>query len=175
MAPTEGWPRVQVHPGAGVVVRRGDALLVVPVLPTAPSDRLRELLGLCSRPDPTGVAGTAALQRLLDLCPPAEMPGFALLQRTGSALRVLVHGPVQVFVDGRPAGRPGSERLAAQVVEDGAWHVLAISADGVPGTDGADRLALDLEAGAVPGGGVTLHAAAVVPEPPARSETALRP
>src|SRR4051812_11393806 len=128
MSPTEGWPRVQVHPGAGVVARRGDALLVVPVVPPGAVDGVRDLLGVCARPDPTGDARTVALRGLLDQQPPADLPGFALLQRTGGAMRVLVHGPVRVLVDGRPAGRPAGRLLAEQVVEDGAWHGLTIAA-----------------------------------------------
>ena len=39
-SPTD-WPRVQVHPGSGVVDRHGDTLLVVPVLPPAAHERVR--------------------------------------------------------------------------------------------------------------------------------------
>ena len=174
--PTAGWPRVQVHPGTGVVDRRGDTLVVVPVLPASSPEQVRELLELCHRTDPTGRARADALRSLLALRPSAEMPGFALLIRTGHALQVLVHGPVQVRVDGRATGRGGpGERLATHVVEDGGWQGLTVLADGdtvLP--DVAAVVPLDLGSGAVPGAGVTLHPVPAATGP-ASSETALRP
>ncbi|MGZ4642972.1 MAG: FHA domain-containing protein [Blastococcus sp.] len=175
---THGWPRVQVHPGTGVVDRCGDTLVVVPVLPASHPERVRELLELCRRPDPTGQARVDALRALLVLRPSAEMPGFALLIRTGHELRVLVHGPVRVVVDGRATAPPAAghgERLATHVVEDGGWHGLTVVADGdAEGGDVADVVPLDLASGAVPGAGVTLHAVAAATGP-ASSATALRP
>jgi hypothetical protein len=187
---------VQVHPGTGLVDRRGDALLVVPVLPAAHHERVRELVELCHRPDPTGRARVQALRAMLDLRPSAEMPGFALLVRTGHSLRVFVHGSVGIVVDGRAPGRHGAEEaLAEHVLEDGAWHRVTVAAGG--GTEGesalpdvARILAFDLESGTVPGSGVTLDrvpagqphrppaaeplAAAALSSPPS-SATALRP
>jgi hypothetical protein len=177
------WPRVQVHPGTGVVDRRGDTLLVVPVLPASHHEGVRELLELCHRPDLTGHARVHALRALLGLRPSAEMPGFALLVRTGRSLRALVHGPVRILVDGRAPGQPGAGgagRLAEHVLEDGAWHGVTVAADGdtadgdpaVP--DVADILSFDLESGSVPGAGVTLHRVPVGPahQPPAAETTA---
>jgi FHA domain len=173
-SPPEDRFRVQVHPGAGVVDRRGDTLLVVPQLPTSSPERVRELLELCSRPVPAGDARVPALRALLDLRPPADTLGFALLVRTGRTLQVLVHGPVQLLVDGRARRRPG-EGIAEHAVADGEWHVLTVVADGgaaLPGV--ADVLPLDLELGAVPGGGVTLHRlpAALAQQFPAAEPTA---
>jgi hypothetical protein len=175
------WPLVRVHPGAGLVDRRGDSLLVVPVLPSSQHQRVRELLELCHRPDPTGSARIDALRGLLDLRPSAEIPDFALLVRTGHSTRALVHGPVRLLVDGRAPGRsaPGSAApLAEHVLEDGAWRGLTITADengtGGNGAGGngagtvlpadAGVLSFDLESGTVPGAGVTL-----LPAPPART------
>jgi hypothetical protein len=190
---------VQVHPGTGVVDRRGDTLLVVPVLPTSHHERVRELLELCHRPDPTGHARVHALRALVGLRPSAEMPGFALLVRTGHSLRALVHGPVRILVDGRAPGQPaagGVGRLAEHVLEDGAWHGVTVAADGDtaegnPGLpDVTDVLSLDLGTGSVPGAGVTLlrvpagraqqppaaeTTAASVPTGVTTSSTALRP
>jgi hypothetical protein len=186
------WPRVQVLPGAGVVDRYGDSLLVVPAVPTPQAERVRELLELCRRPDRTGHARDDALRALLGLLPPGEMPGFALLIRTGSSLRVLVHGPVRVRVDGR-ASEQSAGRLSAQVLEDGTWHGVAIATDADPDAalpELAGMLPLDLEAGTVLGAGVILHrvpadrapqpSAADVPEAAAAtglttSSTQLRP
>jgi hypothetical protein len=172
---------VQVHPGTGVVDRRGDTLLVVPVLPTSHHDRVRELFELCRRPDPTGHARVDALRALLDLRSSPEMPGFALLIRTGHSLRALVHGPVRILVDGRAQGQPGAGgggRLVEHVLEDGAWHGVAVAADGdaaLPSV--ADVLPLDLGNGTVPGAGVTLHRVPAGPaqQPPAVGTTAVSP
>lgn len=171
---TGEFPRVQVHPGAGVVDRRGDTVLVVPALPSGVQP-VRELLELCRRPDPSGDTRIEALRALLDLRPPVDMPAFALLVRTGQALRVLVHGAVQVVIDGRPADFPASRggRLAEHVVEDGAWHTLTVTADDAAPQGTADPLDLHLESGSVPGDAVTLR-----PGPTRRtptSATMLRP
>jgi hypothetical protein len=189
------WARVQVHPGTGLVDRRGDTLLVVPAVPTSHHERVRELFELCHRPDLTGRTRVHALRALPALRPAAEMPGFAVLIRTGHTLRALVHGPVRILVDGRAPGQPGAGgggRLVEHVLEDGAWHGVTVTAAGdAPGEAAlADVLPLDLEAGTVPGAGVTLRRvpagraqqppAAETPEASAAtgvptSSTALRP
>jgi hypothetical protein len=177
------WPRVLVHPGRGVVDRRADTLLVVPVLPVSRHDRVREVFELCLRRDLAGSARVDALQALLRRQPPAELPGFALLVRTGGSLHALVHGPVGVLVDGRTLGKPGAgggRGLDEHVLEDGAWHQVTVAADGDTAErerallDLADVLPLDLGGGTVPGAGVTLLR---VPreraqQPPARETTA---
>src|SRR3954470_9104098 len=88
------WPLVRVHPGTGLVDRRRDILLVVPVLPASQHQRVRELLDLCHRPDPTGSARIDALRGLLELRSSVGTPGFALVVRAGHALRAFVHGRV---------------------------------------------------------------------------------
>jgi hypothetical protein len=177
-----------VHPGAGLVDRRRDILLVVPVLPASQHQRVRELLDLCHRPDPTGSARIDALRGLLDLRSSAEMPDFALVVRAGHALRTFVHGRVRILVDGHPPGR-SSARLVEHLLEDGAWHGVTITADGGSAdggsADDAGVLPLDLESGTVPGAGVTLVPAPAQPlgaaetapsaAGPATSSTALRP
>jgi hypothetical protein len=165
-----------------VVSRRGDALLVVPVLlRPAHHERVRGLVELCHRPDPTGEARLHALRALLDLRPPAEMPAFALLMRTGHSLRAFVHGPVRLLVDGRAPAQPdarGDGPLAEHVLDDGAWHRLTVAvgggtADGDAGLADVDDLPLDLESGTVPGGGVTLdRMRAGRPFPPPAAEPA---
>ena len=156
------WPLVRVHPGAGLVDRRGDMLLVVPVLPSQ-HQRVRELLELCHRPDPNGSVRVDALRGLLDLRPSAEIPEFALLIRTGHALRALLHGSVRLLVDGRAPGRSasgGGGALAEHLLEDGAWRGLTVTSDGNDADtalpDDVGVLSLDLERGTVPGAGVTL-------------------
>jgi hypothetical protein len=180
---------VQVHPGTGLVTRHGETLLVAALLPTSDSVRIRELVELCHRPDPTGHARIHALRALLELHPAAEMPGFALLVHTGGSLRALVHGPVRILVDGRPTGPPGARdgrRLTEHVLENRAWDRVTVATDGgtVAGdpmrSDVADVLPFHLESGTVPGAGFTLHRVlAGRPGPEAAevstSATALRP
>lgn len=190
-SPTEDWPRVQVHPGAGVVDRRGDTLLVVPHLPTAGPESVRELLELCSRPAAAGPARPPALRALLKRHPPEQTVGFALLVRTAGTLEALVHGPVQLLVDDRAMQRAAAGQLAQYALADDGWHTLTVAAHGAAALPGdADVLSLDLGLGAVPGAGVTLHrlpagraqpsppaepSAAVAPPPVPSSATALRP
>ena len=172
------WPLVLVHPGAGLVDRRGDLLLVVPVLAATQHQRVRELLELCHRDDPTGSARIDALRGLLDLRPSAEVPGFALLVRTRTALRALVHGPVRLLVDRRAPGRPAppvARGLTEHVLEDGAWQGVTVTAGGSTageedaGAEAADVLPFDLQRGTVPGAGVTLRPAAPVQGQPLRA------
>lgn len=173
------WARVQVHPGRGLIDRHGDTLLVVGLVPTSRPERVRELLDLCGRPDPTGSARLPALRALLDLRPAGEVPGFALLSHAGASLQVALHGPLRMLVDGRAPGPAGPEdggRLAEHVVEDGAWREVTVLADADPATvdarDGTGVLPFHLESGTVPGGGLTLHAVA---GPAPTSSTELRP
>jgi len=182
----DGDVRVQVHPGTGLVDRQGDTLLVVPVLTASQHERVRALVEVCRRPDPTGRARVHSLLALLESYLPVAPPAFALLLRAGPTLRVLVHGHVRVLVDGRALGQStGGERLADHVLDAGAWQDVTVAGAG----DVPDFLPLDLRSGTVPGAGVTLHrvpAGRVRPEPPAvaaagtpsrvpTSATALRP
>ena len=190
--------RARVHPGTGLVDRRGDTLLVVPVLQRAHHERVRQLVELCHRPDPTGRVRVDALRALVDRHPAAEVPGFALLIGSRRSLRAFVHGPVRILVDGRPLPRPdtgGGGGLAEHVLEDGAWTGVTVAAAGDTAAEDAglpdvDVLSLDLDSGTVPGAGVTLHHVPAgrhqhppMPEPaalpaPSRvptSSTALRP
>ena len=188
------WPLVRVHPGTGLVDRRRDMLLVVPLLPAFQHHRVRELLDLCHRPDPTGSARIDALRGLLDLRASAEIPDFALVVRAGHSLRAFVHGRVRILVDGHTPGRPSAPdggRLVEHLLEDGAWHGVTITADGGSADgdspDDAGVLSLDLESGTVPGAGVSLvhapaqrfgaaeTASAPADAGPATSATALRP
>jgi hypothetical protein len=189
------WARARVHPGTGLVSRRGDTLLVVPELRRAHHEAVRRLVELCSRLDPTGRARVDELRALLDRHTGADLPGFALLMRAGGTVRAVVHGPVRILVDGRaPERQPGEAALAEHVLDDGAWFRVTIAAgggtaDGDAEPPDVDDLPLDLESGTVPGGGVTLDRvpARRPPSPPAAepmaaafsaapsSSTALRP
>jgi hypothetical protein len=160
---------VQVHPGTGVVDRSGDILLVVPALPGATTDSVRELLDLCRRPYPTTEARLAELRALVELRPAAQTPDFALLVRAGSSVRVLVHGPVRILVDGGPPGRPAAGRAAEHVLDDAAWQDLTIGGTDEPPDVGA-VLRLDLRDGTVRGGGATVHRVRAVAAPAPAAE-----
>jgi FHA domain len=168
--PGSGRPRVLVHPGAGLVDRCGDVLLVVPVLRPAQHDGVRALVELCHRAQPPGSARLDALRAVLDAPSAAGLPGLAVLVQDGPALHALVLGPVQLLVDGRAPGPPAQEaggRVAGHLLADGAWHRLTITAQGVEvPPDVPDDLPLDLGSGVVPGDGVTL-VPAVAPQGPA--------
>lgn len=174
------WPQVRVHPGAGVVDRTGDTLLVVPVLRADQLDRARALMELCHRADPSGHVRADALQALVDRHTPAEIPGFALLVRSGGALKALLSGQVRILVDGRApgqAGAGGGRRFAEHDLADGEWHEVTVTAGGGPDERGTalpgfgDVLSLDLASGTVPGAGVTLLAVpANRPSPPLPSD-----
>jgi hypothetical protein len=144
------------------VSRRGDTLLVVPVLRRAHHEWAGTLVELCRRPDPTGRARADELRALLDLRRTADVPGFALLDRTGGSLRAFVHGPVQILVDGHAPGQPSAGQpsaagaLVEHVLNADAWHRVTVAADGEVELPDVDVLPLDLESGTVPGGGVTL-------------------
>jgi hypothetical protein len=162
-----GWPRVQVHPGAGVVDRRGDTLLVVPVLRGDQLGGARALVELCRRGETGSPVPLDAVHALLERHGPEEMPGFALLVRDGGALRVFRSGPVRVLVDGRapaPAGADDGRRLAEHLLADDGWREVTVTADGAPADAEtalpglADALSADLTGGTVPGSGVTLLA-----------------
>ncbi|MDQ1662080.1 MAG: hypothetical protein QOJ68_2060 [Blastococcus sp.] len=170
------WSSVQVHPGAGVVDRRGNTLLVVPVLRADQLEGARALIELCRRGQTGSPVPLDAVQALLDRHSPGEMPGFALLVRTGAALRVLSSGPVRVLVDGRAPAQAGADegrRPAEHVLADDGWHEVTVTADGGPAAAEtalpglADALPLDLAGGTVPGAGVTLLAVPAVRAPEA--------
>lgn len=166
-----GWARVQVHPGTGVVDRAGDILLVIPVLESA--DGVRELLDVTRRPYPTVHALLSALHEWLELRPVAGTPAFALLVRTGHSVRVLVHGQVRVLVDDRTPGQSDAGRAAEHVLQDDAWQDLTIGGYGdLEPPDTAASLPLDLRDGTVRGAGATVHR---IPRrgaaPPAAAET----
>ena len=179
------WPTVQVHPGTGVVDRHDDILLVVPVLTRGSAEPVRELVALCSRPDPGGRARVEALRALVARQAAAELPGFALLIRTAATLRAVVHGAVELLVDGAaPSGSGAGDgsRLTQHVLEDLAWREVTVTPTRDAAVDPAEiaaGLPLDLRSGTVPGGGVTLLPVATVAAQPSTgsptSLTALRP
>ena len=81
--------------------RHGDALLVVPSVGAGQAERTAELLQLHRHtPDPTGRRRLRHAAWVLTEAEPEEVPAFALVVGTGTALRVLVHGGLTVTVHG---------------------------------------------------------------------------
>lgn len=179
------WARVEVHPGAGVVDRHDDAVLVLPSVAPAQHDRALELLSVHQRgPDPTGRRRIRYAAWLLTEAEPGEVPDFALLLRAGGTLLVLVHGDVTVSIDG-----PEPETLnAAQSLSwlerrvDAPYDAVTVTGPGGAAAHAAAAVPFDLREGTVPGGGVTLQAtthrpgtpvAKPVPEPVSEPATSV--
>jgi FHA domain len=156
---TSTWGRVAVHPGSGVVARHDDAVLVVPTVAPAQVDRTAELLGLHQRtPDPTGRRRIRYAAWVVTEAEPGEVPGFALLIRTGAALLILAHGDVEVSVRGpheETFGAATSLTWVERTVEPPYDEVTVRGPGGTSGTF-LTGVPFDLTQGTVPGGGVTV-------------------
>jgi hypothetical protein len=151
---------VEVHPGAGVVDRHEDSLLVIPMIGQLQWPHVRQLLDICERrPDATGRGRARAIAALLTEAEPDEVPGFALMLGTDAEVTVLVQGDVDVTARGivehsfTGAGsltwverRIGGLLEYLQVVASGARPVAVISS-----------APFHLVEGTVPGSGVTVH------------------
>ena len=154
----QGWGRIEVHPGAGVVDHHGEALLVVPSVGADAGRWTRELVDIC-RGRHGGEEPLRAAGALLAGAASGEVPAFALLVRGEEALGILVHGAVPVFVDGVEVGGGGAHEAGTDVLRtvDGAqWQEVRV---GRPAWDAAaiNGPPFDLESGTVPGAGVTIH------------------
>ena len=163
-----GWGRVEVHAGPGVVDRHGDALLVVPSVGAGQAERTAELLQLHRHtPDPTGRRRLRHAAWVLTEAEPEEVPAFALVVGTGTALRVLVHGGLTVTVHG-PAEQSFSAADALTWLErtiDAPYDRVTVVGEPAGAETAPGAVPFDLEAGTVPGSGVTLWAARL-PQPP---------
>jgi hypothetical protein len=174
--------RVEVHPGTGVVLRRGTLLLVVPVVEETQRHAVDELLRSCAEagdPGDTGDPGDPGplrdrrlvdrLARLVTQDTTHRLPGFAAVVGRGDGLLVMTHGPVPVLVDGRDQGFSSATGPLEWVERSVAATFTSLSIGQVgetpAGTVGDSQghpgaaLALDLVDGSVPAGGVTLHLA----------------
>ena len=163
-----GWGRVEVHAGPGVVDRHGDALLVVPSVGAGQAERTAELLQLHRHtPDPTGRRRLRHAAWVLTEAEPEEVPAFALVVGTGTALRVLAHGSLTVTVHG-PAEQSFSAADALTWLErtiDAPYDRVTVVGEPAGAATAPGAVPFDLEAGTVPGSGVTLWAARQ-PQPP---------
>jgi hypothetical protein len=155
--------RVEVHPGAGVVLRRRHVLLVVPVVEEPHRDVVAEMLRIGVQDG--GQAGADAPRQLREVLGRAcrdrtcRVPDLACLVRDGDNLLVLTYGAVPVALDGRQQnvspGGPSAEWLQRTV--PATFTSLSVGDVSAALDDEAGSLRLDLLEGTVPGGGATLH------------------
>ena len=92
---------------------------------------------------------------------PEEVPAFALVVGTGTALRVLAHGGLTVTVHG-PAEQSFSAADALTWLErtiDAPYDRVTVVGEPAGAATAPGAVPFDLEAGTVPGSGVTLWAA----------------
>jgi len=154
----QGWGRIEVHPGAGVVDHHGEALLVVPSAAAGTGRWTRELVDIC-RGRRGGDEPLRAAGALLAGAASGEVPAFALLVRSADALDILVHGAVPVSVDGVELGDGGAHAAGTDVrrtVDGARWQEVRVGR--LPsGPAAIDGPPFDLESGTVPGAGVTIH------------------
>ena len=157
-AATPSWGRVRVHAGDGLVHRSTDVLLVVPAVDAAVAERTAELLRICDlADDPGGSRRVRRLAWMITDAEPDEVPSFAFVVAGGDMLRVMAHGDVAVTAAGGTAlSFNGAESLAwVERAVPATFDTLVLGREGAPVAP-ALLAALDLEAGTVPGGGVTL-------------------
>jgi hypothetical protein len=156
---------VAVHPGTGVIARHADAVLVIPAVEPGQWPQTQRLLDISSRgPDASARTRTRAVAALLSEAEPEEVPGFALLLGLDAEVTVLAHGAVEVTVAG--AGQEsfcGTDSLAwVERHLPGPLTYLHILAAGTAANPDSGPAPFHLEAGIVPGSGVSVHRA----EPP---------
>jgi|GEM_PF-2954605 len=165
--PPAAWGRVEVHPGTGIVHRGEDVLLVVPGLDAPPAQPTLDLIRCCSLgPDPTGTRRVRQAAWLVAQLDRDQIPSFALLIRSSQGgLAVLVQGAVTITMHGGKElsfGGSGSIASVERMIEPTYETLTVASSDAAPLT--AHRtVPLDLLAGTVPGGGVTLRRQAAEP------------
>jgi FHA domain len=165
--PFTGWGRVEVHPGTGIVHRGDDVLLVVPLSDGPLAQPTLELIRCCSLgPDPTGRRRLRQAAWLATRGDPDQIPSFALLIRSSrEGVVVMAQGAVTITIHGgKELSFSGSDSLAwVERMVDLTYETLIVaSSDPSPLT--ADMtVPLDLLAGTVPGGGVTLRREAALP------------
>src|SRR5687768_7378100 len=124
----QGWGRIEVHPGAGVVDHHGEALLVVPSVAAGTGRWTRELVDIC-RGRHGGDEPLRAAGALLAAAAAGEVPAFALLVRSDDALGILVHGAVPVSVDGVEVGDGGAREAGTDVrrtVDGAQWQEVRV-------------------------------------------------
>ena len=166
--PPGPWGRVEVHAGRGLVLRRRHVLLVLPVVAVSQRDLAADVVRSCADADEEGGPGHVhLLTRLLTRDDVHRPPAFACLTALGDDVLVLVHGAVQVRVDGTVQGWSPGAGSSGWVERSVPATFTSLSVGDVDEDKGQAPydVALDLRDGCVPGGGVTLHRPATTAEP----------
>jgi hypothetical protein len=157
---TDPLGQVEVHAGSGVVFRRRDVLLVVPVVAPAERDLVAEMARMCA--EHAGLRDRRHIRRLAWLITEDDadrVPGFACLTAQGDHVLVMAYGEVRVtVVDHPPVSFSATESLAwVERSVPATFTTLTVRGPGDSHGLGPSALPLDLLDGGVPGGGVTLH------------------
>ncbi len=169
---------VAVHPGAGIVHRHGDALLVIPAFEQGQLPAVRRLLDICARDsDLSGRGRARAVAALLTEADPDDVPGFALMLGTEANVSVLAQGAVQVTARGLTEQVfSGADSLAwVERRIEATLDYLRVTASGLTAIAETASVPLHLESGTVPGSGVTLHRRQVAPPALPRAEPRAEP
>lgn len=150
--------RCEVTPGYGVIARRAGGLLWASQHVT-PQVWNTLLSALHLDPGPDDGSNQVLLGILHSLGPQANDPtlAFALLLSSGERAQAMLHGPVDVTVDGERVPGPvyDGTMFTRQFRLQGQVYVGSV---GSGATEGPSRLALDLGEGVVPGAGARLFA-----------------
>lgn len=153
---------VRVAPGAGLVGRVGDGVLVVaaPVVDEQATALLTLLREACDGQDRPGRLLARRVAQHVFQSDPAAVPSFAVLAPTDDGWAVTLHGDVELsVVRGGASEEPVSGRQAAtwvdRIVPEGFDRLVVgsdVAALAVPSGP------FDLQAGVVPGAGVVIAA-----------------
>ncbi|MEU1207310.1 FHA domain-containing protein [Nocardia sp. NPDC005825] len=150
--------RVGVIPGAGLVARFGNVVIVL----HGESPSMDRILGAAETAAGAADPGMAIAQRLaatVFTSSTAQPPAFGVVAPTAGGILILLRGSVTATVDGPEGHRVLSGQRAMtwadEIIQDPVRR-LTLSADGATG----EIPHSDLRAGVVPGGGVVLHAPA---------------
>lgn len=152
--------RLEVHPGADLVARLPNALLLLRTPALSERELAARLLELCSHPASQLPQDGRRLMRqvagMLAAVEREDAPTFALLVPVGRQVAVLLHGDVHIVVRGAAERRLSGAESATWVDRILAADFDAMDARIRGGSVPPSSLDLDLRAGIVPGEGWTL-------------------
>jgi FHA domain len=155
--------RLQVHPGRGIVGHFASAVVVcfaaTPDQHAVADDLLARIESAAHESDAPGAAIARRCTEVSAAAPPEHLPALAVVSAYGDGLAVLLHGDIELELDG-----PGEPRLSGR--DAVAWldrvigpGVTSIVIRPAGETDLPAAAAWSwLEAGVVPGSGATLVA-----------------
>ena len=163
---------VEVHPGAGVIDRHEDVLLVIPEVGAHQWSQVQHLVDLWHRPGAHSAGEQErTLTALLSEAGGEQLPGLALLQVFDAEVAVLAYGEVEVTLGG-PGQQPFRGTDARPWVRrrvPGSVTFLRVRAVGTPGVPSPGPVPFHLQSGTVPGSGITVRRAGPSASRPAGS------